>query len=1424
MKRAARIAKWTCAAALSLIALLGVLFGALQTPPGKALLASTASSLASSADMKIEIAGVEGGVPWDMRIASVNLSDSKGAFARIEDISLKWRPFALAGGVIDVEAVDVAKLSLLRKPETPKAQATSQPSEGSLSLPSLRIGRLAIARITLSEPVIGSEAELSVHATLDMLAPTERLGGKLTVDRIDAPGKIAAVFDYTRTSGNLVLDLTASEPAGGMISHALSIEGLPPVTAAIKGDGLLSDFKARLNVEAGPAIGAVGSAEVRSVDGGHRLALDIEAKVANLLPEKLRPLLSGVSQLSAVTKINDAMVVSIESMNLTTSALKTSTAGSFDAARMRADLAFEAVLGSPEVFSSLASGATWRSVGIKGRATGGLAAPALTAELSAEQVRGAGYSAGAIRMTARTTPDVRQNLAIDLQGSAENLSAQDPAVASALGKQAQLSLRAARDASGLVTLNGFEIRTNTLGARFEGRASAQEVSGAINVDSFDLAVLSPIAKRPLAGETSLRIGVEAKGDLTRARLEVMGEGKEIATGIEAIDNLLGEKVTLAARVMSDDREALRIDGLQVSGAGFRLGANGAISREKADMKADLSIADLGLVHENLSGGLNGTAAFSGRLQDLGVELRLQVPKGAAMRQPIENLSVQVSARNVTGAPDAALQISGRIAGRPVTGAGRYGAQAKGHRIEGLSFSLGSVNAKADVVIDANGSAIGRINIAAANLADISALALTELRGRLNVDLALDAPNNRQRVSLRADADDVRAAGNALDRARINLTVDDARGAPMLNGNLDISGAKAAGVVISKAALNAEPAKDGALIRLNAVSNGATVTGAAQLAKTKSGAAIRLDRLSVARGAAQVSTSAPANIGIADGTVTIDRLSLATRGGSAVISGSAGESLALNVDLRSLPLALIDLVSPGAGIAGSVTGAAKINGSAKSPEGTYKFSIARVSTPDTLKAGLGAIDIAAEGQLSGGRAQTRTRISAPFLSDFVISGSAPITAGELDLAIKGGVDLAAANAMLASTGARLTGRANVDATVKGPPNAPRAGGAIRISGGRFEDSVNGLNLSRIEGLVTGTDKSVTLSSLTAATPNGGQISARGAVSLDAAAGMPGKIDIELSNAGLINSELMRFVGEGRLSIEGALASAPRLTGRLTVKNLDVNIPDRLPGGAASLDVSHVNTGEKPKPAARAARRPAPAARPGAGMPLDIVVSAPNNVFVRGMGLEAELGGDLKLTGSSAKPFAQGAFEMRRGAFDIIGKRLNFTRGKVSFSGSLDPDLDFIAETRANDITAQIVVAGAASKPAISFTSSPALPQDEVLSRLLFGRGSGSLTPGQALQVAQTIAQFTGGGPGVLERMRRSLGVDSLNVGTNAAGTGGQVGVGKRLNDRIYLGMKQGTTPNSSQVTIDVDITRNIRVQGATGADGSAEVGIGAQWDY
>jgi translocation and assembly module TamB len=267
----------------------------------------------------------------------------------------------------------------------------------------------------------------------------------------------------------------------------------------------------------------------------------------------------------------------------------------------------------------------------------------------------------------------------------------------------------------------------------------------------------------------------------------------------------------------------------------------------------------------------------------------------------------------------------------------------------------------------------------------------------------------------------------------------------------------------------------------------------------------------------------------------------------------------------------------------------------------------------------------------------------------------------------------------------------------------------------------------------------------------------------------------------------------------------------------------------LNVRHTNAGPNQngankrgpsKPATKDSRRKANDAAIVAD--LDLAISAPNNVFVRGMGMESELGGNMTLKGTSAAPVTAGAFEMRRGRFDVMGRRLDFTRGKVTLNGTIDPNLDFIAETKSTDATTKILVSGLASQPQISFASSPELPQDEILARLLFNKSAGSLSAGQAVQVAQTVAQFSGGGPGVTENMRRSLGVDSLDVGTD--GRGGQVGAAKRLNDRVYVGVRQGTSPGSSKATIDVDITKNIRIQGATGADGGTETGIGAQWDY
>src|SRR5260221_361506 len=104
---------------------------------------------------------------------------------------------------------------------------------------------------------------------------------------------------------------------------------------------------------------------------------------------------------------------------------------------------------------------------------------------------------------------------------------------------------------------------------------------------------------------------------------------------------------------------------------------------------------------------------------------------------------------------------------------------------------------------------------------------------------------------------------------------------------------------------------------------------------------------------------------------------------------------------------------------------------------------------------------------------------------------------------------------------------------------------------------------------------------------------------------------------------------------------------------------------------------------------------------------------------------------------GPFEMRRGRLSVVGQRLDFSRGRLTFGGELTaPDLDFMAETKAAEVTAQIAVTGPANQPNFVISSDPTLPQDEVFSRLLFKKTSGGLSPFQALQLAQAVAQFSG----------------------------------------------------------------------------------------
>jgi translocation and assembly module TamB len=160
----------------------------------------------------------------------------------------------------------------------------------------------------------------------------------------------------------------------------------------------------------------------------------------------------------------------------------------------------------------------------------------------------------------------------------------------------------------------------------------------------------------------------------------------------------------------------------------------------------------------------------------------------------------------------------------------------------------------------------------------------------------------------------------------------------------------------------------------------------------------------------------------------------------------------------------------------------------------------------------------------------------------------------------------------------------------------------------------------------------------------------------------------------------------------------------------------------------------------------------------------------------------------------------------------------------PNLDLAADSNVGSTRVTITVSGPADNPRFDFTSVPALPQDEVLARLIFGRSLSNLSPLQIAQLADAAASLAGGGStSLLQSLRSQLGVDDLDIQTNDDGST-SVSAGKYLNDRTYFSLEQGGQAGSGRAKIDLDIGRGITLRGEAGDGGQAKGGIFFEREY
>jgi translocation and assembly module TamB len=187
-------------------------------------------------------------------------------------------------------------------------------------------------------------------------------------------------------------------------------------------------------------------------------------------------------------------------------------------------------------------------------------------------------------------------------------------------------------------------------------------------------------------------------------------------------------------------------------------------------------------------------------------------------------------------------------------------------------------------------------------------------------------------------------------------------------------------------------------------------------------------------------------------------------------------------------------------------------------------------------------------------------------------------------------------------------------------------------------------------------------------------------------------------------------------------------------------------------------------------------------------------------------------------------MRRGRLTILNRRLDFSdKSRITFAGDLTPALQMAATSTSGTTTLTVDVAGLATDPAITFSSSPALPQDEVLAQLIFGQSMSKLSAIQIAQLADAVGQLAGGrSTSLFQGLRNQLGVDDFDISTDANGQT-NVGVGRYLNERTYLELQQNTKDGAKAI-INLDVGRGVKLRGAAGANGAGEAGVVYEHEY
>jgi translocation and assembly module TamB len=1391
-----RVLKTIAFIVLGLIAFVVAVVLGINTQPGRRFVADQIAGLEFENGMRISVARIDGSLYGKMILRGLSVKDTRGEFLYSPEIRVDWRPFAYLENHVDVRSATAQRVVLRR---SPLFRATP-PSDAPL-LPDLDIdvGTLRIDRFVAEAPVAGQRRIMTIAGRAhiaDGRAQISAKGGTIAI-----PGqnggrgggdRFTVLLDAVPAANRLGIDLDMAAPKGGLIA---TLGGLTqPITLKLSGKGDWAAWNGDLAANLGDGDLARLALTARNgtfaIKGPTRIARMFTGPTANLLGpvmtldltaafEKRRATLSGTIASDAFTLTPNGLVDlsanSFEDLKLAFVLHKPSAlAENLSGAGIRADLALDGAFATPRVnYKIAARRIVMNDMGLDNLTASGAATVDADHILIPVAAR-VGRITGLDSVAGGSLADVTLNGDLAIEGTrvlSDNMRIRSKRIDAGLILVADLSkglytgaINGKIDNYRLDSVGIFNISTK-MDLKTEAKGFA--LQGTVRARSTRL--LNENLQTYLGGNFSASSNVRYGSD-----------GVVRFSAVRLTAPLL--KVTGGQGFWSPDgRLSLAANGTSSQYGALGVRVTGTLQNPDAHVTAErpglgIGLANLDARIKGAPGGYHLDAKADTDYGPLTADVNLGIGKATSVQINKANLSGVDFAGRIVQTP--AGPFSGELTanGNGIGGVVRLGAEGK---YQSADFNLRAKNATfagpAQLTI---GSAI--------------------IDGRA---VLYDQPY------VVADAQVAGTSIGALDLAAARVIVDYRDGRGKAKGLIEgVSG------VPFRLGLNADLQPELWRVALQGKVRG-------------------LD----------VKTTTPARIVPKDGTYELLPTNIAFGGGSAKVAGTYGAGMKIQSRLEGIDMAIVNAFFPGYGIGGKATGSFDFDQASPTafPRADARLTLNNFTRTSSSTVSQ-PVDINFVGKLladgAEGRAVFRRRGT---VIGRLVANLRPLPPGEgswstrlMQAPLGGGIRYNGPADTLFSfaglSGQTLSGPIGLAADFSCRVSDPCINGVVQGRDMVYENQAYGTRLSSmaLSGKFNG--NGMELTSLTAKAGDG-TVSASGRVSLAADAGYPMDISVKLDRARLARSDALSATATGTVRLTKAAGETALLSG-------DIRLPETryqiVREGAAQVPRL---TGVRFKPPVGPQRitgdEPAPKASSAFSLiRLNLNLRAPEKLYVSGMGLESEWSARFNVGGTSAAPTVTGQVQLVRGTLGFAGRSFELTDGLISFNdgqATFDPTVAITATDDIEDVTVSVNVSGRAQNPQIDFSSDPSLPDDEVLSRILFGSSIANLSALQAVQLASSLNSLnsTGGGLNPLGKLRSAAGIDRLRIlgPDEASGRGTAVAAGQYLTDDIYVELitdARGFTATQ----LEVSVTKWLSVLSQAGGSGVNSLNVRIKKDY